>query len=67
VRENVVLDYLNTVPLSARVGHGEINGIGDALYVWYGEDFSEFNAALQQMNPRAPRHVKRRLTSVRCH
>ncbi|MDE4920943.1 MULTISPECIES: transglycosylase domain-containing protein [Cupriavidus] len=54
VRENVVLDYLNTVPLSARVGHGEINGIGDALYVWYGEDFSEFNAALQQMNPRDP-------------
>jgi len=53
-RENVVLDYLNTVPLSARVGYGEINGIGDALYVWYGEDFSQFNALLREMDVRSP-------------
>lgn len=53
-RENIVLDYLNTVPLSARVGHGEINGIGDGLYVWYGEDFGEVNALIRNMDPRHP-------------
>ncbi|KWR74647.1 transglycosylase domain-containing protein [Cupriavidus sp. IDO] len=53
-RERIVVDYLNTVPLSAREGFGEINGIGDALWVWYGEDFSEINRLLKEMDPRAP-------------
>lgn len=53
-RENIVVDYLNTVPLSARAGHGEVNGIGDALYVWYGEDFAEANRLLREMDPRHP-------------
>ncbi|MGX6564754.1 transglycosylase domain-containing protein [Cupriavidus necator] len=53
-RERIVVDYLNTVPLSARAGFGEINGIGDALWVWYGEDFGEFNRLMKQMDPRAP-------------
>ncbi|RDK05644.1 transglycosylase domain-containing protein [Cupriavidus lacunae] len=53
-RERIVVDYLNTVPLSAREGFGEINGIGDALWVWYGEDFGEVNRLLKEMDPRAP-------------
>lgn len=53
-RENIVVDYLNTVPLSARVGYGEINGIGDGLWVWYGEDFSEVNALMRHLDPRHP-------------
>jgi len=53
-RENIVLDYLNTVPLSARVGYGEINGIGDGLWVWYGEDFAEANALMRNMDPYHP-------------
>lgn len=53
-RENIVLTYLNTVPLSARALHGEVNGIGDALYVWYGEDFTEANTLLREMDPRHP-------------
>jgi len=53
-RERIVVDYLNTVPLSARVGFGEINGIGDALWVWYGEDFGEVNRLMKQMDSRAP-------------
>src|SRR5207253_7659979 len=38
-REQIVVDYLNTVPLSARNSVGEIHGIGDGLWYWYGEDF----------------------------
>jgi len=41
VRRQIVVDYLNTVPLSAKVGYGEVNGIGDGMWVWYGRDFDE--------------------------
>ncbi|WP_423199526.1 MULTISPECIES: transglycosylase domain-containing protein [unclassified Cupriavidus] len=53
-RERIIADYLNTVPLSARAGHGEVSGIGDGLWVWYGEDFNTVNALLRHMDPRAP-------------
>ena len=47
-RQRIVLDYLNTVPLAAQAGYGEVNGIGDGLWAWYGRDFSEVNQLLQQ-------------------
>jgi hypothetical protein len=40
-RRQIVLDYLNTVPLSAKLGYGEVNGIGDGMWVWYGRDFAD--------------------------
>lgn len=40
-RKQILLDYINTVPLSAKAGFGEVNGIGDGLWVWYGRDFQE--------------------------
>ncbi|GGX85280.1 glycosyl transferase family 51 [Massilia dura] len=46
VRRQIVVDYLNTVPLSAKPGYGEVNGIGDGMWVWYGRDFNEINALL---------------------
>ena len=36
VRRQLVLDYMNTVPLSAAPRHGEVNGLGDGLWVWFG-------------------------------
>ncbi|PLC40974.1 glycosyl transferase family 51 [Ralstonia pickettii] len=45
-RHQLAVDYLNTVPLGARAGFGEIQGIGDALWVWYGRDFAQVNALL---------------------
>ena len=47
VRHQLVVDYLNTVPLAARPGFGEVNGMGDGLWVWYGQDFAQVNALLQ--------------------
>ena len=35
-RRRIVLDYLNTVPLAAAPGYGEVSGLGDGLWVWYG-------------------------------
>lgn len=46
VRRRIVTDYLNTVPLSAKTGFGEVNGIGDGLWAWYARDFSEVNRLL---------------------
>lgn len=48
VRREVVLDYLNTVPLSAAPGFGEVNGIGDGMWAWYGADFATVNRLLRE-------------------
>lgn len=45
-RQEVALDYLNTVPLSAAPGYGEVHGIGDGLWAWFGADFDTFNRRL---------------------
>ena len=45
-RRTLLLDYLNTVPLSAAPTFGEVNGLGDGLRVWFGADFDEVNALL---------------------
>ncbi len=47
VRRQLVLDYLNTVPLAAKPGYGEVIGIGDGMAAWYGRDFDEVNALLR--------------------
>lgn len=46
-RRQIVLDYLNTVPLSAKPGYGEVNGIGDGMWVWYGRDFAKLSEQLR--------------------
>lgn len=45
-RQRIVLDYINTVPLSARPGFGEVNGIGDGMWAWYGRDFDDVRRLL---------------------
>jgi membrane peptidoglycan carboxypeptidase len=46
-RRQIVLDYLNTVPLSAKLGYGEVNGLGDGMWVWYGRDFKKVGETLK--------------------
>jgi len=46
VRRQILVHYLNTVPLAAAPGVGEIAGIGDGLGAWYGRDFDEVNHLL---------------------
>ncbi len=45
-RQRIVRDYLNSVPLSAAPGHGEVHGLADGLRIWYGADFERSNALL---------------------
>jgi membrane peptidoglycan carboxypeptidase len=49
-RRQIVLQYLNTVPLAARAGFGEVNGLGDGLWAWYGRDFDEVNQLLRTLD-----------------
>ncbi len=48
MRRNTVMAYLNTVPLAAAPRFGEVNGIGDGLWAWYGLDFDEINKVLSE-------------------
>ncbi|MGL4447183.1 MAG: transglycosylase domain-containing protein [Shewanella sp.] len=45
-RKRIVQDYLNTVPLSSAPNHGEVHGIGDGLWAWFGTDFDTANQLL---------------------
>ena len=44
VRRDLVVDYLNSLPLAAAPGHGEVLGLRDGLEAWYGADFDALNA-----------------------
>jgi membrane peptidoglycan carboxypeptidase len=47
-QRRIVLDYINSVPLSASPGFGEVTGIGDGLWAWYGTSFEEANRLLRE-------------------
>jgi membrane peptidoglycan carboxypeptidase len=50
MRRQIVLAYLNSMPLSATPKTGEVHGLGDGLASWFGADFDEINKLL---NPAA--------------
>jgi membrane peptidoglycan carboxypeptidase len=45
-RRQLVVDSLNSAPLGARPGYGEVIGLGDGLWVWYGTDLAMANRVL---------------------
>lgn len=47
-RQRILVDYLNSLPLGAVRGFGDVNGIGDGLTAWYGAGFERANAALRE-------------------
>jgi len=48
-RQQIAVDYLNSTPLSARQGFGEINGLGDGMEAWYGVEFAAANRTLRRI------------------
>ena len=40
-REQIVTTYLNSTPLSSMPGYGEIIGVPEALWIWFGTDYAE--------------------------
>ena len=47
VRRGIALAYLNSVPLGAIPGYGEVHSLGDGLWAWYSADFATVNSSLR--------------------
>jgi len=45
-RRRIVRDYLNSLPLGAIAGWGEVTGLGDGLAAWFGTDVDVVNRLL---------------------
>ena len=52
-RRNIIIDYINSIPLGAVPGYGQVNGIGDGLYAWYNADFINTNNCLAKADLKA--------------
>lgn len=48
-RKLILQQYINSIPLAALRGYGEVNGLGDGLWAWYGADFDEVNDSLRAL------------------
>jgi membrane peptidoglycan carboxypeptidase len=69
-RERIIVDYLNTVPLAAAPSYGEIHGLGEGLYAWFGMQLHHVVRALSEPGTtpakvKAYKHVLTLLVSVR--
>jgi membrane peptidoglycan carboxypeptidase len=45
-REKIICNYINSIPLAATRGQGEVTGLADGLKEWYGVDFKEVDRLL---------------------
>ncbi len=45
-RRRIVTTYLNSEPFASRPGYGEIIGVPEALWLWYGTDLAEADRVL---------------------
>ena len=61
-RQRIVVDYVNSTPLSARAGFGEVIGLADGLWAWYGTDLNEANRLLE--GPHKDRAERERAATV---
>lgn len=43
----IIRDYINSIPLAATPGRGDVTGLGDGLAAWYGADSDEVNRLLR--------------------
>jgi len=45
-QQEIIRDYVNSIPLAASAGYGDVEGLGDGLWAWYGADVSKVNPLL---------------------
>lgn len=45
-QQDIICDYINSIPLAATRGSGEVIGLADGLRNWYGSDFDFLNRLL---------------------
>lgn len=49
-RRQIILDYLNSAPLAAAPGFGEVNGLGQGMQAWFGASLDDIRIALQTLD-----------------
>lgn len=49
-RREIVTDYINTMPLASAAGYGEVYGLGEGLWAWFGSDIRDVSNALRTKN-----------------
>ncbi|HEV2300395.1 MAG TPA: transglycosylase domain-containing protein [Stellaceae bacterium] len=47
-RRHIMAAYLNAEPFGSWPGYGEVTGVPDALYIWYGTSFREAQRVLRE-------------------
>ncbi|HTB18833.1 MAG TPA: transglycosylase domain-containing protein [Bryobacteraceae bacterium] len=45
-QQDIIRGYINSIPLAASPGYGDVQGLGDGLWVWYGADVSKIDPLL---------------------
>ena len=58
-RRQIVTAYLNSEPLASLPGYGEIIGVPEALWLWYGTDLAEANRVLSAPAATAARRARK--------
>ncbi len=46
-QQDIIRSYINSIPLAASPGYGDVQGLGDGLWVWYGADISKIDPLLR--------------------
>jgi membrane peptidoglycan carboxypeptidase len=46
-QQDIIRGYINSIPLAATPGYGDVQGLGDGLWAWYGADVSEIDPLLR--------------------
>lgn len=65
-RRRIVTDYVNSVPLAAIAGYGEVNGLGTGLWAWYGMTVQDATRALVgEEDPLDPELLDERALTLR--
>ena len=50
-QRDIILNYLNAIPLAAQADYDEVHSLGDGLWAWYGSDFAHTNRVLAEPVP----------------
>ncbi len=64
-RRHIVCEYVNSVPLAAAPGYGEVIGLGDGLWAWFDQDFARTNRLLRATSLTRSRDVIARATAYK--
>jgi membrane peptidoglycan carboxypeptidase len=46
-QQDIIRAYFNSIPLAASPGYGDVQGLGDGLWAWYGVDISKIDPLLR--------------------